>query len=70
MSDVKFKRLRGRIIEKYGSYASMCNSTGINQSWLSLKLSGKREMRISDMHVLCDCLDISFENEVGYFFAE
>ena len=65
-----FSRLRGRIIEKYGSQAEMCRKTGIlTPQALCEKLANRYHFTMEEIHKLCasDVLDIAAD-EIGLYF--
>jgi hypothetical protein len=67
----KYNKLRGRIIEKYGSQEKFALSVGISTVTLSRKMSGKTGFSQKDIEEWSapDKLDIQ-KNEYGeYFFA-
>ena len=64
-----YNRLRGRIIEKYGSQAEFSEVLGITKTAMSLKMGGKRGFSQQDIVKWCELLDIDFD-EIGYFFFE
>lgn len=66
-----YSRLRGRIIEKFGSYTAFASATGQKKSNLSSKLSNK--VRISTEEMLAwstpDKLDIHSADLYAYFLT-
>ena len=40
--DIKYPKLRGRIIEKYGNMKKFSERVGISETAMSLKMTGKR----------------------------
>ena len=65
----KYNRLRGRIVEKYGSQASFARKLGISATQLSRKMSGKVGFSQADMLEWGELLQIPKEEFVSYFFA-
>lgn len=64
-----FCKLRGKIVEKYGTAKSFAQALGLSATSLSLKLTGKRGFTVSDINKISSLLNISI-NEIGdYFFA-
>lgn len=64
-----YSKLRGRIIEKYGSQGSFAEAFGISENSLSLKMNNKSRFTSDDIVKMTEMLDIS-KNEVGeYFFT-
>ena len=63
-------KLRGRIVEKYGSISNFCKAINKDRSLISQKLNGRSEMNRSNIVLFCSALDIP-ENEVSdYFFTQ
>ena len=64
-----YNKLRGRIIEKYGTQEEFARNLGISKNSLSLKMNGKTSFSQSDVIKWSKLLDIN-TNEIGqYFFA-
>lgn len=67
---MKYSKLRGRIIEKFGSQKDFAMAMGMNVSTLSLKLNGKSEWTREEIEKACHLLDILLEDVHFYFFAQ
>lgn len=65
-----FNKLRGRIVEKFGSVKRFCEETGICRVTLNNKLSGRTVFTADDITKICDALDIDVAEIGDYFFAE
>lgn len=64
-----FSKLRGRIIEKYGSQAAFAKKMGISNNTFSLKMNNKVRFTTNDIALISDILDIA-ESSIGeYFFT-
>lgn len=64
-----YSKLRGRIVEKYGSAQRLCEDFGVTNVHFSRKLNGKVSFTQDDIVKLVDLLDIE-PSEIGaYFFA-
>lgn len=64
-----YNKLRGRIIEKYGTQEKFAEALGITKQWLSLKMTGKSPFNQVTIRQWCDLLDIN-DNEIStYFFT-
>lgn len=64
-----YSKLRGRIIEKYGTHEKFAEKLGISRNSLSLKMTGKTGFSQADINRWSELLDIK-TNEIGdYFFA-
>ncbi len=65
-----YRKLKGRIIEKYGSQSNFAAAYGISENTLSLKMRNKVRFTSDDIIAISDMLDIP-ENEIGsYFFTK
>lgn len=65
-----YRKLKGRIIEKYGSQLNFADAYGISENTLSLKMHNKVRFTSDDIIAISDMLDIP-ENEIGsYFFTK
>lgn len=65
-----YRKLKGRIIEKYGSQSNFADAYGISENTLSLKMRNKVRFTSDDIIAISDMLDIP-ENEIGsYFFTK
>ena len=64
----KYKKLRGKIYEKFESLADFSKTAKINKSVVSLILAGKRRIKLEDMKKFCEALDIKSEEIADYFF--
>lgn len=60
-------KLRGRIVEKYGTYAAFFKNLNISEVQASNKLNGKAEFSRMDIVQWCGLLDIELK-DVGLFF--
>lgn len=65
-----YSKLRGRIIEKYGSQSAFARAMGWSERTLSLKMNNLRAWTQKDIMKAADLLDIP-ENEIqDYFFKQ
>lgn len=67
--DYKYNKLRGRIIEKYGSMSSFAKKIGITDVSMSNKMQCKTGFSQGDIKCWCELLDIQ-TNEIGIYFFE
>lgn len=67
--DFKYAKLRGRIIEKFGTNGNFSVALGISQNSLSLKLNNKTNFSQKDIVEWCDLLDIDLKDVGDYFYA-
>lgn len=64
-----YSKLRGRIVEKFGTQACFADAIGISKQAMSQKMTGKRSFTQKDIIKWCKFLDIDL-NEAGiYFFS-
>lgn len=64
-----YSRLRGRIIEKFGNQMSFAEAMDISERTLSLKLSGKRMWKQSEICLAINLLGLSEDDIKEYFFT-
>ena len=66
-----FSRLRGRIVEKYGSCSAFAEAMGYSSGWLSNRLSNVVHWAGDEIAEACrpDRLDIPPEKYHHYFFV-
>lgn len=65
----EYSKLRGKIIEKYGSQIEFAKALSISENTLSLKLNNKVRFTSDDIILISGLLDID-KNDVGtYFFT-
>lgn len=67
---MKFPKLRGRIIEKFGSLRKFAEVYGISASMMSYKISGRSQLTLKDIRRFCELLDIDSGEISAYFFAD
>lgn len=63
----QYPKLRGRIIEKYGTLKEFFKLLSISQVQASKKINGKAQFSQSDMAEWGELLDIDLQ-EIGVFF--
>lgn len=64
-----YSKLRGRIIELYGTQSDFCQKTGRNESTLSLTLNNKRAFTQEEIVTYAELLNIPGTEYVNYFFT-
>lgn len=62
-----YNKLKGRIVEKYGTRQQFASVLGISTTSLSKKLNGLTGFNQKDICVWCKLLDIP-ETDVGLYF--
>ena len=66
---VKYPKLRGRIVEKYGSQEAFAREVGLSTTSMSKKMTGKVGISQSDILKWCPLLDIEVNDIGAYFYA-
>jgi len=64
-----YSKLRGRIIEKYGSQSDFAKDFGCSDRTLSLKMNGKRPWKQTEILSAIKLLELSEEDIQDYFFT-
>ena len=64
-----YNKLRGRIVEKYGTQEVFADVLGIGANTLSLKMTGKIGFSQSDIEKWAALLDIEKSEYPDYFFT-
>lgn len=64
-----YDKLRGRIIEKYGSQENYAKKLGLSVNSVSKKMNGKSGFSQKDMIRWAELLDIDTDDYGSYFFA-
>lgn len=65
----EYRKLRGRIIEKYATQERFAKALGISKNSLSLKMKGKTGLSQKDIETWAKLLDIDMKQYGEYFFA-
>lgn len=65
----EYNKLRGRIVEKYGTQAKFAQELGISPTAMSEKMTGKTTFSQRDIEKWRQLLDIDSEDIGKYFFA-
>ena len=65
----EYRKLIGRIIEKYGTRKAFAEAVGISENSMSLKLSGKTGFTRDEIARWGELLDIDVSDFGDYFFA-
>ena len=64
-----YDRLRGRIIEKYGSQEKFKDALGISSTALSNKMRGETGFSQKDIIKWCNLLEIDLHDVGSYFYT-
>ena len=65
----KYNKLRGRIIEKYGSITAFCEHLDISMNSVSKKMTGKAGFSQGDITEWSKLLEIDPQEYGAYFFT-
>lgn len=65
-----FRKLRGRIVEVYGTQESFAEAMELSKVTLNIKLNGKSDWSASEIVRACELLDIPLYEAWLYFFTE
>ena len=64
-----YSKLKGKIVEMYGSQTKFAEILNISTSSLSKKMNGKTDWTQSEILCACDCLNIDKTRVADYFFT-
>jgi transcriptional regulator with XRE-family HTH domain len=64
-----YSKLRGRIVEKYGSISAFAKATNVSFVTASNRLNNKTEWKSSDIMEAAEVLDIALDDVRDYFFT-
>lgn len=64
-----YSKLKGRIVERYGTQGNLANKIGISKNSMSKRLTGKTEFSQSDMEQWAELLEIDRKDYGEYFFT-
>lgn len=67
MSEINYNPLRGKIRECGLTQKGCAAKIGLSEGQLNRKLAGEYNFKQSEIHNLCDLLDIDAK-EIGYYF--
>lgn len=65
-----YSKLRGRIVEKYGTQSAFAKALGVSERTLSLKLNGKIFFAQDEMNKILNLLGEQIDTIKDYFFIE
>lgn len=65
---IDYRKLRGKIIEIFGTQGRFALELGVSENTLSDKLNCKRDFTSKQMIKACELLDISLTEMSEYFF--
>lgn len=64
-----YSKLRGKIIEKYGSQSNFAKKMKLSERTISLKMAGKIEWRQSEIRNAVALLELEDKDICPYFFT-
>ena len=64
-----YRKLKGRIIEKFGTQREFAKACGISGVAMSMKMNNKMRFTSDDIVKMTDLLDIAKEEIDQYFFT-
>lgn len=64
----QYAKLRGRIVEMFGSHSKFAKALKISENSLSKKLNGKTQFKQGDIQTWCNLLEIPITEAGLYFF--
>lgn len=64
-----YAKLRGRMVEKFGTIEKTAEASGLRRDMISLALNGKRHFTQADIMALAKALEIPSEEVGVYFFT-
>lgn len=65
----EYRKLKGRIIEKFGTRKAFAEYLKLSENSMSKKLNGITSFSQSDIITWCEALDIDISDAGPYFFA-
>ena len=69
MKAYEYRKLKGRIVEKYGTMGAFAEALGLSKQSLSLKMTGKVGLSQEDIELWSELLDIPQEEYGIFYFA-
>lgn len=64
----EYNKLKGRIVEKYGTRSRLAERLGVSDVTVSKKLTGKAQFDQADIVAWCEALEIDISEAGDYFF--
>lgn len=64
-----YRKLLGKIVEKFGTQLKFAEAMGMSESMLSKKLNSSLSFKQSEIHLACELLDIAPREIPLYFFT-
>ncbi len=63
-------KLKGRIVELYGSQRAFSDKIGLTEQSITAKLNGRSQFSQADIVKWCTALEIEKDEVADYFFTE
>lgn len=63
-------KLKGRIVELYGSQRAFSDKIGLTEQSITAKLNGRSQFSQADIIKWCTALEIEKDEVADYFFTE
>lgn len=67
--DFEYRKLRGRIVEMFGTYGSFADKINVSMVTVSNKLRGVTQFSQDDIVLWCEALEIPLDESGVYFFT-
>ncbi len=64
-----YNKLRGRIVEKFGTQSAFAEAMGMSNGTLSMKLASKSYFSADEIVKACELLEITSGEVSAYFFT-
>ena len=64
-----YRKLKGRIVEKYGKQVALARAIGMSEHTMSVKLNGKKCFTQNEIERICEKLTIPLLEIGDYFFT-
>lgn len=64
-----YSKLKGRIIEKFGTQTNFVKKFGVSENTFSLKMNNKLRFSTDDIIKISDMLEINGDDIGSYFFT-
>lgn len=67
---MSYAKLKGKIIEVFGTYYNFANAMGMHKDSLSAKLKNKTPWKREEIELACELLRIPIQDVYIYFFTQ
>ena len=69
MVNFEYRKLRGKIVEMYGTYSNFADKINVSLVTVSNKLRGVTQFSQDDICLWCEALEIPLSESGAYFFT-